>query len=1058
MRGNDSPNQEQGYLALVLHAHLPFVRHPEHKDSLEENWLFEAITETYVPLFLVLEDLLRDGVDFRLTFSVTPTLAHMLGDPFLQSRYLRRLESQMELAEKEVARTSSDPVFQPLARMYRSLFARVREAFVNRYGKNLLNAFRRFQELGKVELISSAATHGYLPLLAVNEPAVRTQIRVGAEYHRQIFGRRPNGFWLPECGYVPGLDESLARQEIRFTILETHGITRADQRPRYGVHAPLYCPSGVAVFGRDPDSSRQVWSSVDGYPGDFDYREFYRDIGYDLDADYIKPYIHPDGIRIDTGFKYYRITGKDDKEPYVPEWAERKAESHAGHFLSERLRQIERLNGMMDRKPLIVAPYDAELFGHWWFEGPRWLDYLIRKVALNQGALRLVTLTEYLDRYPVNQTATPSMSSWGDKGFSEVWLNQRNQWIYPHLHQAAEDLEALAAAHAAAEGLTARALNQAARELLLAQASDWAFMINSGAMEQYAGVRTKSHLLRFQRLSRQIKDGTIDEAWLGTIEAQDNVFPGIDVCKDFREPHPSVHPAVPVPVEQPLARPRSSPVHVVMVCPEIVPLAKTGGLADMAGSLAAALEDLGVRVSVILPAYRKAFEQGRSFRDSGIRVSVRMGGRTEEAQVLCGVIGRRIPVYLVRADRWFDREYLYGTPEGDYPDNAERFAFFSRAALEVLREIDAPDILHAHDWQAAMAITFLKTQPERYPGLASVRTVLTVHNLGYQGLFPAREWGLLGLDSSLFTTEGLEFHGNISFLKGGVVFADSITTVSPTYAKEIRTAEHGFGMEGVLERRAGALTGILNGADYSVWNPATDRFLSQHYTPSDLSGKQACKADLQRVFGLPREPATPLLGIVSRLASQKGFDLLHEVIDELLERDLQFVLLGSGDKKYQDALREAARRHPGKMAVRIAFEEALAHRIEAGADLFLMPSRYEPGGLNQLYSLKYGTIPVVRATGGLKDSVEEFDPLAGTGNGFTFEAYEGAALLDAVDRALAAYHRKDDWTALVKNAMAADHSWKHSAGQYLELYGRLLGVEKQGGSNGPPPSEAVRTR
>lgn len=527
---------EQGYLAIVLHAHLPFVRHPEYENSLEENWLYEAITETYLPLLLVLEDLIQDGIDFRLTFSVTPTLAAMLADPFLQSRYLGRLERQMELADKEVARTASQPMFHVLARMYRALFSRVHEAFLTRYEKNLLNGFRRLEEAGRVELMASAATHGYLPLLSVSEASVRTQIRVGVEHYREVFGRDPNGLWLPECGYYPGLDALLNQQGIQFTILETHGITRADQRPRYGVHAPVYCPSGVAAFGRDPESAKQVWSSIQGYPGDFDYREFYRDIGYDLDDDYIKPYIHPDGVRIDTGFKYYRITGKDDyKEPYVPEWAERKAEIHAGHFLAERTKQIRRLAMTMDRKPLIVAPYDAELFGHWWFEGPRWLDYLIRKIALEQTTIRLVTLTEYLAQYPVNQTATPCMSSWGYKGFSEVWLNGRNHWIHPHLHKAAEDMEALARRPTVGP-LTSRALNQAARELLLAQASDWAFMINSGAMQEYASARTRSHLLRFRRIKEQIDSNATDQTWLNKVEAQDNIFSGIDVYKDFRAP------------------------------------------------------------------------------------------------------------------------------------------------------------------------------------------------------------------------------------------------------------------------------------------------------------------------------------------------------------------------------------------------------------------------------------------------------------------------------------------------------------------------------------------
>jgi len=1036
---------EQGYLAIVLHAHLPYVRHPEHEDALEENWLFEAITESYVPLFLVLESLIEDGIDFRLTFSVSPTLASMLGDPLLQLRYLRRLERLIELAGKEEVRTKSDPLFHPLACMYGRLFMRVHEAFVDRYRKNLLHGFRRFQELGKVELMATAATHGYLPLLSVNESAVRAQVKVGVEHHERSFGRKPAGFWLPECGYHPGVDAFLREQGIRFTILDTHGITRADQRPRYGVHAPIYCPSGVAAFGRDPDSSRQVWSSVEGYPGDYDYREFYRDIGYDLDLDYISPYIHSDGIRIDTGMKYYRITGKENyKEPYIPEWAERKAETHASHFLAERQKQVDRLATMMDRKPVIVAPYDAELFGHWWFEGPRWLDYLIRKMALEQNTIRLVTLSEYLDQYPVNQEATPCMSSWGHKGFSEVWLNHENTWIYPHLHMAASSMEELAAARPRATGLDLRALNQAARELLLAQASDWAFMINSGAMTEYATARTKRHLSRFLRLKQEIEDDVIDEESLANVEAQDAIFAEASVCEAFR--------AIP-PVENPgvsertgsvalAARAQSPPsgLHVVMVSPEIVPFAKTGGLADMAGSLAVALERLGQRVSLIMPAYASVLQGGFGLRDTGIRVTVSLGGRTEEGQVLLANLGRNIPVYLIRADRYFNRPYLYTTPQGDYSDNAERFTFFARAAVETLREIDPPDILHGHDWQSALAIAFLKAQPERYPGLASTRTVLTVHNLGYQGLFPASDWRLLGLDWRLFNPQTLEFYGKINFLKAGLILADALTTVSPTYAQEIRTPEYGFGLEGVFQQRAADLVGIQNGVDYGVWDPATDPFIARNYNPEDLSGKRACKADLQAAFGLPQEQDIPLIGVVSRLAAQKGFDLIGPAMEDLLRRNLQFVLLGTGDGRYEDYFRSVADRNPGKVGVKIAFEDALAHKIEAGADMFLMPSHYEPGGLNQLYSLRYGTIPIVRATGGLKDSVEEFNCVTETGNGFAFEVYKDSAMLAAVDRALAAFRNRNEWAAVMKNAMRADHSWSRSARNYLDLYERLMGI------------------
>jgi 1,4-alpha-glucan branching enzyme len=1041
---------ERGYLTLILHAHLPYVRHPEHEDALEENWLFEAITETYVPLFLVLESLIEDGIDFRLTFSVSPTLASMLADPFLQSRYLTRIERLIELADKEEARTKSDPLIRPLARMYGALFASAREAFVNRYQKNLLNGLRRFQELGKVELMGTAATHGYLPLLSVNESAVRAQIKVGVKHHERSFGRRPTGFWLPECGYYPGVDAVLAEQGIRFTILETHGITRADQRPRYGVYAPIYCPSGVAAFGRDPDSSRQVWSAIEGYPGDYDYREFYRDIGYDLDLDYIRPYIHRDGIRIDTGMKYYRITGRDNfKDPYIPEWAERKAEIHAGHFLAERQRQIERLATMMDRKPVIVAPYDAELFGHWWFEGPRWLEYLIRKIALEQDAIRLATLSEYLGEYPTNQTATPCMSSWGHRGSSEVWLNQENPWVYPHLHMAAESMEELANAHPCATGPLLRALNQAARELLLAQASDWAFMINSGAMTEYATARTKSHLSRFLRLKREIEDHAIDEAWLTKVEAQDQIFSEAAVFEAFGAIPPVADLEIdaeavseqPTLEALPAAIPRiPSSLHIVMVCPEIVPFAKTGGLADMVGSLAIALERLGQRVSLIMPAYASVLQGRFPLRDTGIRIAVSMVDRTEEAQVLVATLGGEIPVYLIRAERYFEREHLYTTPQGDYPDNAQRFTFFARAALEVLREIDPADILHAHDWQAALTIAFLKAQPECYPGLASVRTVLTVHNLGYQGLFPPQDWGVLGLDWTFFNAQGLEFHGKINFLKAGLVFADALTTVSPTYAQEIRTLEYGFGLEGVFQQRGADLVGILNGADYEVWDPVTDSFTARNYTPENLFGKRACKADLQGLFGLPKEPDVPLIGMVSRLVNQKGFDVIEAAMEELLQRDLQFVLLGKGDRRYEDNFRSVAERNRGKVGVKIAFEDALAHKIEGGADMFLMPSRYEPSGLNQLYSLKYGTIPIVRATGGLKDSVEEFDPVTERGNGFVFQAYNDSEMLAAVDRAVVTFRNRNQWATLMKNAMGADYSWDRSARGYLSLYERLMGI------------------
>jgi len=417
--------------------------------------------------------------------------------------------------------------------------------------------------------------------------------------------------------------------------------------------------------------------------------------------------------------------------------------------------------------------------------------------------------------------------------------------------------------------------------------------------------------------------------------------------------------------------------------------------------------------------------------------------------LLTATLGADTPVYFIQSDRYFDRPFLYGTPEGDYPDNAERFVFFTRGVLEVLRQLGPPHVVHAHDWQAALAIAFLKAQPELYPGLSSVRTVLTVHNLGYQGLFPSHQWGLVGLDQSLFTPRHLEFYGQINFLKAAIVFADALTTVSPTYSREIRAAEFGFGLEGILEARAASLVGILNGADYEIWNPQLDRFIARNYGPEDLSGKKACKTDLQRTFGLREDPEIPLVGAVSRLVSQKGFDLVERVLDDLLQRGVQLVILGSGDRRYEDFFQTAAHRNSGRLGVRIGFEDDLAHKIEAGADMFLMPSRYEPSGLNQLYSLKYGTIPIVRATGGLKDSVEEFDPSTGKGNGFVFDEYHDAALLAALDRALAVFRGKEPWRTLMRIAMTADYSWDRSAREYSNLYVNLVQGTRTPGNLAP---------
>lgn len=518
-----------GSLALVLHAHLPFVRHPEAPSYMEEEWLFEAITETYAPLILMFERLVRDGVDFRVTVSLSPTLLSMLTDELLQDRYTAKLDKLIELAELETKRTRHDPRFRGIAQMYLDRFLEVRQCWRSNE-RDLTRAFRSLQDAGRVEVITCTATHPFIPLLDRNWAALRAQVHVAASLYERLFGRRTQGIWLGECGYVPGVDELLREEGIRYFFVDTHGILFADQRPVYGVHAPLYCRTGVAAFGRDVDSSKQVWSSKEGYPGDPVYRDFYRDIGFDLDEAYIGPYIHPDGIRTYTGIKYFAIThGKlHDKEPYAPELARQRVREHADHFVRMREQQVASLRSHMDRKPVIVAPYDAELFGHWWYEGPLFLEEVFRKLHREQAVVAPATPSGYLAEYTTNQVATPCASSWGAAGYGEYWCNGSNAWVYRHLHKMAERMVELAHKLPAADGIERQALNQAARELMLAQASDWAFIMRSGTTVPYATRRTNDHITRFHRLYDGLVHGTLDQGYLDEVARRDNLFPDID--------------------------------------------------------------------------------------------------------------------------------------------------------------------------------------------------------------------------------------------------------------------------------------------------------------------------------------------------------------------------------------------------------------------------------------------------------------------------------------------------------------------------------------------------
>lgn len=519
-----------GYVALVLHAHLPFVRHPESDFVLEEEWLFEAIIETYVPLLHMFEGLKRDGVEFKMTMSMTPPLVSMLRDELLQDRFDVHLAQLIELTEKELERNAQHGHLKYLAEYYLKEFTAV-ESTWQRCDRDLVTAFKAFQDAGNLEIITCGATHGYLPLMQMYPEAVWAQVQVACESYEENFGCAPRGIWLPECAYYEGLERMLADAGLRYFLTDGHGILYARPRPRFGTYAPIFTETGVAAFGRDHESSQQVWSSEAGYPGASEYREFYKDLGWEADYDYIKPYIMPNGQRKNTGIKYHKITGKGldlrEKALYDPYWAKEKAAEHAGNFLHNRQKQIQHLSQMMGREPLVVSPYDAELFGHWWYEGPWFIEYFFRKIWFDQNTVEMTHLAEYLQKQPTQQVCKPSQSSWGYRGFHEYWLNQTNSWVYPYLHKIAERMIELARREAEDE-LEWRALNQAAREVLLAQSSDWAFIMRTGTMVPYAVRRTKSHVQRFTKLYEDIKADKIDAGWLQKVEAIDNIFPNIN--------------------------------------------------------------------------------------------------------------------------------------------------------------------------------------------------------------------------------------------------------------------------------------------------------------------------------------------------------------------------------------------------------------------------------------------------------------------------------------------------------------------------------------------------
>lgn len=514
----------RGSLALVLHAHLPFVRHPQHEFFDEENWLFEAISESYVPLLKMMQRLLRRAVPFQITVSVSPTLCAMLSDPLLRERYLRHLHQLAGLLERECDRNCADKRLLALSQFYRDFFADTRRTFAEEWDCDLLGVFRQLRGAGAVEIIASAATHAILPILQQSPGAAHAQIAIGCDQFRETFGGEPAGFWLPECAYANGIAKSLQAENIRWFIVDAHALEQALPPARRGSFAPCFTKAGPAAFARNVQASRQVWSAEQGYPGDPAYRDFYRDIGFDLSSEELAPFA--EGTF--TGIKYHRVTGGEapEKQIYDRTSAEERARRHAYHFVEECIGQLRSL-AADDWSPILVVPFDAELFGHWWFEGPLFLEHVI--LAAAENSLLLTTPGEFLTQHSTQQVVEPAASSWGDGGFLHVWLDQKCGWIYPRLFTANSRMRTLARSRS--RGATAdddRVLRQLARELLLAQASDWPFLIRNDTAKDYATRRVTDHLSRFAELAAQFERRKVERDFLAQCEGQDNLFPNVD--------------------------------------------------------------------------------------------------------------------------------------------------------------------------------------------------------------------------------------------------------------------------------------------------------------------------------------------------------------------------------------------------------------------------------------------------------------------------------------------------------------------------------------------------
>ena len=520
-------SNKKGFLGFVLQSHLPYVHHPEKEKCLEENWFFDALAETYIPLLGLLTKLNEERVPYRLTVSLSPTLTTMMLDDLLQERFVLYLEDKIELGVKELERNRKDADILNLAQMYKEHYEKCLYEFENIYKRNLVKGFKALEKAGCIEIITTAATYAFMPLYQGFPQVIEAQIHTAVISYGRVFGQAPRGMWIPELGYFPGLGKYMKQHGIDYSFIAAHGQLFASRKSKYGVYAPVETSSGILAFSRDIPASRAVWSPEDGYPGDQVYRDARQDIGYDMPFDYIGPHIYDNSIRVNTGYKYYRIDTGEKGHLYRPEKARAKAIDHAENFIYQRSKQVQKLLTRMDRPPIVVCPYDSEIFGKWWYEGLIWLEHVIRKTAESDD-LEMICPSQYIDNYKENEKVEPIFSSWGNKGYASVWLSGPNDWIYRHIHKASDRMQELVTRFPDESGLKKRVLDQAAREVLLSQASDWPFIMKTCLSADYAKMRVKRHLHNFNKIYDNLCRNTVNTEWLTRIEKENKIFPDLD--------------------------------------------------------------------------------------------------------------------------------------------------------------------------------------------------------------------------------------------------------------------------------------------------------------------------------------------------------------------------------------------------------------------------------------------------------------------------------------------------------------------------------------------------